>query len=222
MPPLRIPDRPGVAQILRHADGSASARTLAELAERDGADDGPQLVASLLARGVLVAPARPEKPLPGITVLREPLTARFADVLETAAASPGDEVTVVAVIGEPYRPTIRDLCERGRAHLPVVFIQDRVRIGPLTRPGESPCLDCYDAARARTDPAWPAVAVQLGAGRAPSGPPSLALLLAAVAPTLELIRRDGLGRVVTTEAEGAGSSEPVGWALTCPCHLLRP
>ena len=220
-PPLRVPDLPGTAQILRHADGSASAPTLAELAERDGARNGRQLVSALLARGALLPATSVESSLPSIAVIYEPLTARFAAILRTAAANPGDVVTIVASFGEPYRPTIRDLGERGLSHLPVVFIQGSARIGPLTHPGRSPCLDCYDAGRSRTDPAWRAVAVHLGTGRTSGGPPSRALMLSAVGHTLELLRLDRVGRVVTVgPGREAGVTEPVGWDDACPCQLL--
>lgn len=220
-PPLRVPDLPGTAQVLRHADGATSVRSLAEIAERDGARSGRQLISTLLSRGALVLAAPAESSLPGITVIHEPLTARFAATLETAAASPGDDVTIVASLGEPYRPAIRDLGERGLSHLPVIFIQGCARIGPLTHPGSSPCLDCYDAGRSRTDPAWRAVAVHLGSGRPPGGPPSLALMLSAVGHTLELVRLDRIGRVVTVgPGRETGVTEPVGWDAACPCQLL--
>ncbi|WP_140400125.1 hypothetical protein [Aeromicrobium sp. PE09-221] len=220
-PPLRVPDLPGTAQILRHADGATSALALAEIAERDGARNGRRLVSSLLSRGALVPSVPGEGSFPGITIAYEPLTARFATTLETAASSPGDDVTILASFGEPRRSAIRDLGERGLTHLPVVFIQGCARIGPLTHPGSSPCLDCYDADRSRTDPAWRVVAVQLGAGRPAGGPPPRALMLSAVGHTLELLRLDRIGTVVTVgQGCEAGVSEPVGWDDACPCQLL--
>lgn len=53
------------------------------------------------------------------------------------------------------------------AHLPVVFGDRTVRLGPFVTPGEGPCLHCLDLHRADEDPAWPAVASQLLDRRSP-------------------------------------------------------
>jgi bacteriocin biosynthesis cyclodehydratase domain-containing protein len=46
-------------------------------------------------------------------------------------------------------------------HLPVVFSDAEVRIGPLVEPGAGPCLTCLEFERVDDDPAWPAIACQL-------------------------------------------------------------
>ncbi|CAN5420952.1 cyclodehydratase [soil metagenome] len=46
-------------------------------------------------------------------------------------------------------------------HLPVVFADSAVTIGPLIEPGRGPCLVCVELHRRDDDPAWPAVATQL-------------------------------------------------------------
>lgn len=53
-------------------------------------------------------------------------------------------------------------------HLPVVFGDRLIRIGPLVEPGVGPCLYCVEKARADVDPAWPAIASQLLGRTAPS------------------------------------------------------
>lgn len=46
-------------------------------------------------------------------------------------------------------------------HLPVVFSDSEVRVGPLVEPGTGPCLYCLELAHVDEDPAWPAIACQL-------------------------------------------------------------
>jgi bacteriocin biosynthesis cyclodehydratase domain-containing protein len=46
-------------------------------------------------------------------------------------------------------------------HLPVVFSDGGVTVGPLVRPGRGPCVRCVDLHRTDRDPAWPAMATQL-------------------------------------------------------------
>lgn len=46
-------------------------------------------------------------------------------------------------------------------HLPVVFSDSEIRVGPLVEPGLGPCLHCLELDRVDADPAWPAMACQL-------------------------------------------------------------
>jgi bacteriocin biosynthesis cyclodehydratase domain-containing protein len=46
-------------------------------------------------------------------------------------------------------------------HLPVVFGDSSIRLGPLVEPGNGPCLYCLELAHIDLDPAWPAMAAQL-------------------------------------------------------------
>jgi bacteriocin biosynthesis cyclodehydratase domain-containing protein len=46
-------------------------------------------------------------------------------------------------------------------HLPVVFGDREIRLGPLVEPGSGPCLYCLELAHTDDDPAWPAMAAQL-------------------------------------------------------------
>ncbi len=46
-------------------------------------------------------------------------------------------------------------------HLPVVFSDSEVRVGPLIEPGTGPCLYCLELTHVDEDPAWPAIAGQL-------------------------------------------------------------
>lgn len=54
-------------------------------------------------------------------------------------------------------------------HLPVVFSDSEVRVGPLVEPGDGgPCLYCLELAHLDSDPAWPAIACQLLTRTAPT------------------------------------------------------
>jgi len=52
-------------------------------------------------------------------------------------------------------------------HLPVVFGDESVRVGPLVRPGVGACVRCLHLARRDREPAWPVIAAQLAGTRAP-------------------------------------------------------
>lgn len=46
-------------------------------------------------------------------------------------------------------------------HLPVLFTDRAVLLGPVVEPGTGPCLLCLELHRRDADPAWPAIASQL-------------------------------------------------------------
>ncbi len=65
-------------------------------------------------------------------------------------------------------------------HLPVVFDDTGVRVGPLVVPGEGPCLRCLDLARRDADAAWPVIAAQLAGRAAPTRTPRTVIEAAAL------------------------------------------
>ena len=67
---------------------------------------------------------------------------------------------------EPARH--RRWLRRDIPHLPVVFSDGEIRVGPLVEPGHGPCLYCLELARVDEDPAWPAIACQLVGRDAPT------------------------------------------------------
>ena len=66
-------------------------------------------------------------------------------------------------------------------HLPVLFSDTEVRIGPLVEPGAGPCLTCLDLEHVDDDPAWPAIASQLLLRTAPTETPRLSIEVATTA-----------------------------------------
>jgi bacteriocin biosynthesis cyclodehydratase domain-containing protein len=68
---------------------------------------------------------------------------------------------------------------RDLPHLPVVFGDDSVQIGPLVEPGNSPCLYCLEHYRREADASWSAIASQLWGRRAQSETPLVSVEVAA-------------------------------------------
>ena len=98
---------------------------------------------------------------------------------EADAAAPAS-TDLAVIIGrfaiEPAR--YRRWLNRDVPHLPVVFGDREVRIGPLVEPGRGPCLFCLEQARVDADPAWPAMASQLTHRPAPTESPRRGLEVA--------------------------------------------
>ena len=81
-----------------------------------------------------------------------------------------DDPDLAVVVGhyvlEPARH--RRWLRRDIPHLPVVFSDGEIRVGPLVEPGRGPCLYCLELDRVDADPAWPAMACQLLGRDAPT------------------------------------------------------
>ena len=77
-------------------------------------------------------------------------------------------------------------------HLPIVFGERAVTIGPLVVPGVSPCLACLEQQRADADPAWLAIGSQLW-GRRAAAESGLTATLAAL-EALTMLRELAAGR----------------------------
>jgi bacteriocin biosynthesis cyclodehydratase domain-containing protein len=98
-------------------------------------------------------------------------------------------------------------------HLPVVFGDAAVRIGPLVEPGSGPCLYCLELARTDADASWPAMAAQL---LRHSSPLDSALIKLEVAAMVARIVADRLtAHENTAEQRGAA-----GTSLTNSSLLL--
>ena len=87
-------------------------------------------------------------------------------------------------------------------HLPVVFGDTEVHIGPMIEPGNGPCLYCLERQRADADAAWPAIASQLLGTRSPAETPLICAEVAAL-----------VARIVVSRAQGGAAPEPVSWHL---------
>jgi hypothetical protein len=108
-------------------------------------------------------------------------------------STPSPSLTVLTpdTVVDPVR---RDrLTAAGLAHLPATVLEDCARVGPLVRPGETPCLACVDLHHADRDPAWPVLLAQLTADThpVPACDVALATLVAALTARLALAYLDG-------------------------------
>ena len=115
-----------------------------------------------------------------------------------AADGPGTGLAVVvghyALTPERHGRWLR----RDIPHLPVVFSDTEVRIGPLVEPGVGPCLYCLELAHMESDPSWAAVACQLLSRRAPTETPRAGIDVAALVAGISHDRLV-LGRSLLTE-----------------------
>lgn len=71
------------------------------------------------------------------------------------------DVVVLVARGAVDPATLWRLVGDGITHLPVVWGEAGVCVGPMVRPGASPCLRCVDLARRDADAAWPLLRAQL-------------------------------------------------------------
>jgi hypothetical protein len=110
------------------------------------------------------------------TLLQTSLSA--AGFLVLAPEADADLAVLVADWAvEPHR--YRGLLADDAPHLPVVFGDATVAIGPLVVPGRSDCLACRERRHAEADDAWPALASQLVHRRAATRNAPVALAAAA-------------------------------------------
>ncbi len=139
-------------------------------------------------------------------------------------------LTIVLSHGEPQRRRFEAAMESGLNHLRVVVEEDRVRLGPLVRPGLTPCINCHDLHRTDWDRAWPALMTQFGK---PAGPVSApALSATAIFAAATAIAAEAIALCEESTAETTGhclvigphyldrSLWPVSFHPSCSCTLL--
>lgn len=162
-----------------------------------------------------------------IEITQSILTASGVSRLEV----PDPDLLVIVSCGEPSRTVFESPGHLRLSHLPVVIDEDRVRIGPLVRPGHTPCVSCHDRHRGDWDRAWPALQHQLGRHTAIMTPPGLSALTShAAAVELAagiLAHVDGaplpaIGRsLVVGPRHDERTAWPVAFHHGCGCDLLR-
>ncbi len=163
---------------------------------------------------------------PIVEITRTVLAA--AGVRELDSADP--DLLVIAACGEPCREVFERPALVGLDHLLVVIDEDRVRLGPLVRPGLTPCIACHDRHRADWDRAWDALIPQLGRHTATITPPAVdAVTVHATALELAvevLAVCDGRSPRTAGQflAVGPRHDERNSWPLafhhSCACDLL--
>ena len=148
--------------------------------------------------------------------------------VEVDGAGRGDDLDVVVVVEAhaPHPARYRRLMGAGVPHLPVVWREADVVVGPLVRPGQSPCVSCLELGRADADRQWPVIASQLREAPEPPQETALASTAAALAVGQVLALLDG-HRPVTVGAfvevalpSGLPRLVPVAPHPRCGCIAL--
>jgi bacteriocin biosynthesis cyclodehydratase domain-containing protein len=130
----------------------------------------------------------------GQTVDRIASTLALAGISVTVSASAPDESADLGILVGHYvlEPDSYGFwLRRDRPHLPVVFGDDSVLIGPLVEPGRTPCLFCLEHYRRDADASWSAIASQLWGRRSRSESALVSAEVAARVSRLVLRRLDG-------------------------------
>ena len=152
---------------------------------------------------------------------------RAAPDVQVASLRPARATFAVLVgFAAPATLTALALGSRRLAHLAVAVRDGTVVVGPLVRPGSTPCLNCLDLHRIDRDPAWRMVAAQLHTGPDTAEPVTAvtALTGAAFAASEVLAHIDGevpttLG--ATVEIAGPGQSTRRRWSQHPKCGCRR-
>ena len=179
--------------------GSGVSRSGLEMIAGSSGASGQEVSSLLRKLKVLLLPEPAERPPArvsivgsGQTVERIASTIALANIAVTISATVSDEDSDLGIaVGhyvldpESYGFWLR----RDLPHLPVVFGDDSVQVGPLVEPGSSPCLYCLEHYRRDADASWSAMASQLWGRRAAS---ETALVSAEVAAR---VARMVIGRV---------------------------
>jgi bacteriocin biosynthesis cyclodehydratase domain-containing protein len=152
---------------------------------------------------------------------------RVAPDVQIAPLRPARATFAVLVgFAAPATLTALSYGSRRLAHLAVSIRDGTVVVGPLVRPGTSPCLNCLDLHRIDRDPAWRLVAAQLNTGPDAAEPVSAvtALTGAAFAAAEVLAHIDGRTPITlgaTVEIAEPGRSSRRRWSQHPKCGCGR-
>ncbi|WP_374007085.1 hypothetical protein [Leifsonia sp. LS-T14] len=212
------------------------------VADRAGSPETAASAAAELLRRVtpVLAPERRDPlPPPALVVLDGcgPTAAALDAILHDAgmevrsglswtdeAVDRADAAVIVASYAvEPQRHA--RWLRRDVPHLPIVFGDTGVTVGPYVRPGRGPCLRCLDLHRTDDDPAWPAMATQLHT-RTPPG--ETAVVAAATAARVAAVLLAGWRDPGVSPRTGVSARLPAGgtdwvsreWAPHPECGCL--
>ena len=229
--------KPGTFELLRLLNGARDLDHLQALLQREVPDfrgDVREILAPLIQCGA-VLPHRPARfGLASPHISADGPAAPFASLLESALsprrptrapvrASRQHPWHIIVSTGEPARLVFDQFLIDGISHVPVVLEAETVHIGPLTVPTLSPCLNCYDEHRNRTEPRWPALTAQFGTGHLECGV-SLSTQYRAIAELLRIFETDGgdslIGRRVSISPDSEPQATQFGFGSRCHCHLL--
>lgn len=153
--------------------GSAPASAHRTMVCVDGVGPTADAIArSVAGLGIAVLPASPVDAMSGMPPTADRhslhLSARSGSAQQSIGHAP--TALVAVVIGNYALDPRRHgrWLRRDIPHLPVLFGDSTVHIGPFVEPGVGPCLYCLELHHIDADPAWPAMAYQLSECLAPT------------------------------------------------------
>lgn len=119
------------------------------------------------------------------------------------------------------------LAVQQRAHLPVVFSDQSIRVGPLIRFGKTPCLVCAESFQRDQQPHWLEVASQLWSRTSPLHSPHItARVWTAASLLLDGVQivgmRSSRDQIVLRPGEGTLRIEQPPFHPRCTCRGLLP
>jgi hypothetical protein len=123
----------------------------------------PGEVERLLAQVADALEAPDDAPHSATVEGRGPTADALRHMLEAPTSNgPGSPEFVVIVAHHVIDPELHGRWLREDVvHLPVVYGDSVVHIGPIVEPGRGPCLYCLELHHTDADPAWPAISAQL-------------------------------------------------------------
>lgn len=161
---------------------------------------------------------------------------KIVSVLQSALSAEGhgrsqDAPAEVAVLVSHFVTSLRQArgwLTLGIPHLPVVFSEREVRIGPLVSGHGNPCLFCVACHRVDAEPEWVAIASQCIGRRAAAATSGMIFSAAALVSHVLTAWRTG-GRGYSTTQLVLTSDAEIGYSVTaneisshprCGCHSL--
>jgi len=124
----------------------------------------------------------------------------FLDAINQAGFRQSDDTFAEVAVTTSHFVTSLQLARhwttRGIPHLPVVFSEREIVIGPFVGVSDNPCVFCVELHRVDAEPAWAAIASQcIGRTAATSAPPFTTLASGFVLSILTQWRNTGTGLV---------------------------
>lgn len=242
-PGIVLTDQPGLLALLRLLDGVKDIERLQLMAARHIPElraPLPQLLTQLIATGAIVdASTRPpRRPIHTVGFDADngcaPLVHTIGSMVNASdtshVADLDPDLLVICSCGEASRSRFERATLLGTSHLLVTLDEDVVRIGPFVRPGQTPCITCYDLNRAMWDPAWPALVHQLGRPSTRATPGRLATTTAhaaAVEVAVEIIAaasgeqpRSAGRRLIIGPQHDQRVTQAIPFHPACACAVL--
>lgn len=129
---------------------------------------------------------------PRVEAARDVLARRYPGTRTSAPPGTRPDVVVLVVHGAADPVRCEALVREDVPHLPVVWGERGVEVGPLVVPGVTGCLRCQHLHRTDRDPQWPRVLAQVTGRRTPGAEETaLAALAASLAVVQVLAHLDG-------------------------------